>query len=58
MHALVRLGMGAGGVTSHPTQVCMQVAQWLMVSLVPRPLPDFISQPWDKIWEWPGDEAS
>ena len=36
-------------------------------SLVPRPLPDFISQPWrkvdfspqlrDKIWEWPGDEA-
>ena len=37
-------------------------------SLVPRPLRDFISQPWrkidfspwlrDKIWEWPGDEAS
>ena len=32
-------------------------------SLVPRPLPDFISQPIffqrlrDKIWEWPGDEA-
>ena len=27
--------------------------------LVPRPLPDFISQPWmrDKIWEGPGDEA-
>ena len=25
-------------------------------SLVPRPLPDFISQR-DKIWEWPGDEA-
>ena len=28
-------------------------------SLVPRPLPDFISQPWrNKIWEWPGDKAS
>ena len=29
-------------------------------SLIPRPLPDFISQPWlrDKIWEWPGDETS
>ena len=32
-------------------------------SLVPRPLPDFISQPWrkigqcDKIWEGSGDEA-
>ena len=30
-------------------------------SLVPRPLPDFISQLWrqlrDKIWEWPGDEG-
>ena len=36
----------------------------LLHSLVPRPLPDFISQPWrkidfsprlrDKIWEWPG----
>ena len=31
MHALVRMGMGAGGVTSHPTQVCMQVAQRVMV---------------------------
>ena len=38
-----------------------------MASLVPRPLPDFILQPWrtdfswgrwHKIWEWPGDEAS
>ena len=37
------------------------------VSLVPRPLPDFISQLWrklsfspwlkDKIWEWPGKEV-
>ena len=30
-------------------------------SLVPRPLPDFIPmspQLRDKIWEWPGDEAS
>ena len=31
-------------------------------SLVPRPLSDFISQPWrkklrDKIWEWPEDKA-
>ena len=26
-------------------------------SLVPRPLPDFISQLRDKIWEWPGNEA-
>ena len=32
VHALVRMGMGAGGVTSYPTQVCMQVAQWLMVT--------------------------
>ena len=32
MHALVRMGMGAGGVTSHPTQVCMQVAQRVMVT--------------------------
>ena len=27
-------------------------------SLVPRPLPDFISQLWRKIGEWPGDEAN
>ena len=31
------------------------------VSLVPRPLPDFISQPWcfftAASWEWPGNEA-
>ena len=26
-------------------------------SLIPRPLPDFISQPWRKIGEWPEDEA-
>ena len=26
-------------------------------SLIPRTLPDFISQLWDKIWECPGDEA-
>ena len=41
-------------------------AKWGALSLVPRPLQDFISQPWrkigspqlqDKIWEWPGDEA-
>ena len=31
----------------------------MLPSLVLRPLPDFISQPWrDKIWEWPGDEAT
>ena len=40
-----------------------------IASLVPGPLPDVISQPWrkkddfspqlrDKIWEWPGNEAS
>ena len=32
----------------------------LMYSLVLRPLTDFILQPpwlWDKIWEWPEDEA-
>ena len=31
----------------------------LVSSLVPRPLPDFIMQPWlqDKIWEWPGNKA-
>ena len=36
-------------------------SNWPFSSLVPRPLPDFISQPrpWrDQIWEWPGDEAS
>ena len=29
-------------------------------SLIPRPLPDFISHPWlrDKIWEGPGHEAT
>ena len=37
-------------------------------SLVPRPLPDFILQPWrkidfspwlrDNVWEWPADEAT
>ena len=27
-------------------------------SLVPGPLPDFISQWWRKIWEWPGDETN
>ena len=37
-------------------------------NLIPRPLPHFITQPWrkigfspllqDKIWEWPGDEAT
>ena len=42
-----------------------QIGEW--ASLVPRPLPDYISQPWRKIdfspwlrdiiWEWPGDEA-
>ena len=46
--------------------MCLCMFRWRLgggVSLVPRPLPDFISQPWrkiglqDKIWEWPGDEA-
>ena len=32
-------------------------ALFIHSSLVPRPLPDFISQLRDKIWEWPGDEA-
>ena len=27
------------------------------LSLIPRPLPDFISQLRDKIWEWSGNEA-
>ena len=27
-------------------------------SLVPRPLPEFSPQLRDKIWEWPGDEAT
>ena len=26
-------------------------------NLLPRPLPDFISQLWDKVWEWPGNDA-
>ena len=34
--------------------------KYYCISLVPRPLPDFISQPrlQDKIWEWPGNEAT
>ena len=41
-------------------EVCTCASTLSGNSLVPRPLPDFISQPprlWDKIWEWPGDEA-
>ena len=40
----------------------------LLTSLIPWPLPDFISQPWrkigfspqlrDKIWEWPGNKTT
>ena len=29
-----------------------------LLVLVPRPLPGFISQLQDIIWEWPGDKAS
>ena len=36
---------------------CKLLEQWTP-SLVPRPHPDFISQPWRKIWVGPGDEAS
>ena len=42
-------------------------AVYVIISLVPRPLPDFILQLWrnpnfspqlgDKMWEWPGNEA-
>ena len=28
-----------------------------VTSLVPRPLPDLISQLWRKIWVWPENEA-
>ena len=50
---LVRIREGYEGI--HITTQRVQTH-----SLVPRPLPDFISQPWlqDKIWEWPGDEAN
>ena len=40
------------------------VSRPLLLSLVPRPLPDFISQLWrknqlrNKIWEWPRDVAT
>ena len=50
----------------HIPDLCYTTRPWLLLSsilaftsLVPRPLPDFILQPWRKIkiWEWPGDEA-
>ena len=49
---------GSGGGVSDPR------ANVAIHSLVPRPLPDFIAADFffprlrDKIWEWPGDEAS
>jgi len=45
--------------TVHPTK--RRIMKYHSDSLVPRPLPDFISQPpWlrYKIWEGPGDEAT
>ena len=50
-----------GGVSRKEKYMCMEEGG----NTRPRPLPDFISQPWrklhvrlrDKIWEWPGDEA-
>ena len=34
------------------------IKKWQPVSFVPGPLPDFSPRLRDKIWEWPGDEAS
>ena len=52
LHVTRKLGRGL--------ETRLRVATLHTVSLVPRPLPDFISQPWRKIvaWEWPGDEAN
>ena len=45
---------------------CFSIFTQVEPSLVPRLLPDFISQPWrkinspqllDKIWEWPGNKT-
>ena len=67
--------MGKEGVCRHIDKevvyyrqyACVRCIMCMQISLVPRPLPDFISQPWrkistaaqrGKIWEWPGDEAT
>ena len=40
---------------SCPPNILLQsILSWTFISLVPRPLPDFISQPWKKIGRRPG----
>ena len=60
-------GIDLGGVrVNFPQSSSPEIWYCDKASLVPRPLPDFILQPWkpnfsprlrDKIWEWPGDEV-
>ena len=54
------LAEGLGTRLEEPWLAPLSSTTLSFTSLVPRPLPDFISQPWlrDKIWEWPGDEAT
>ena len=67
-----------GRVSIHMLSLCLSLLLWsrmsyinvqyLGCSLIPRPFPDFILQPWRKIrfspqlrariLEWPGDEAT
>ena len=53
--------LGKSAITSEHVMVWKAIMTVEVV--VPRSLPDFISQPCsprlrDKIWKWPGDEAS
>ena len=51
--------LGLGHYSTELECACTARGNWSIQYLIPRPLPDFISQLWlrDKIWEWPGDEA-
>ena len=65
LHKLHSKAMWEKMVKQHDVNHCEHSA-FLPGSLVPRSLLDFISQLWkknltwlrDKIWEWPGNEAS
>jgi len=37
-----------------PNTLLQSILSWTFISLIPRPLPDFISQPWRKIGRRPG----
>ena len=56
-YPMARLFLSVGIIVKNG--YCWSLCVYCCDSLIPRPPPDFISQPWlrDKIWEWPGDEA-